>query len=203
MLHIRSAREITEHKGKFPGTHQRGRTLLLSIWEYFLESGLSHLCISWKTDLILLILVPLTSDLRIFVTFFFWLFPRHAEVPGPGIEPMPQQWSEIQQWEHGSLLNWNEPQECHDLRIFSILLCAWEMRNKCLPNQTNKENNTFKYNFWVDIFLEDRRNLTTMGDGSGEVKSFQQHVCAPQWESYSSSWVMGEVLTTLLSHKFR
>ena len=27
----------------------------------------------------------------LFFFFFFWSHPRHAEVPGPGIEPMPQQ----------------------------------------------------------------------------------------------------------------
>ena len=30
---------------------------------------------------------------------FFWLHPWHAEVPGPGIKPMPQQWLEPLQWQ--------------------------------------------------------------------------------------------------------
>ena len=29
----------------------------------------------------------------------FWLHPWHVEVPGPGIEPTPQQWPEPQQWQ--------------------------------------------------------------------------------------------------------
>ena len=36
--------------------------------------------------------------------FFFWLYLWHVEIPGPGIEPVPQQWPRPQQ------------QQCHILR---------------------------------------------------------------------------------------
>ena len=32
--------------------------------------------------------------------FFFWLGPWHVEVLGLGIEPAPQQWPELLQWQH-------------------------------------------------------------------------------------------------------
>ena len=34
-----------------------------------------------------------------FSFFFFWPSPCHAEVPGPGMRPMSEQWPELQQWQ--------------------------------------------------------------------------------------------------------
>ena len=38
--------------------------------------------------------------LSFFLSFFLWPSPRHVWVPGPGIEPMPQQWPKPLQWQH-------------------------------------------------------------------------------------------------------
>ena len=32
-------------------------------------------------------------------SYFFWPHPQHAEVPGPGIKPVPQQQPELLQWQ--------------------------------------------------------------------------------------------------------
>ena len=34
-----------------------------------------------------------------FLSFFFWLHLQHVDVPGPGIEPVPQQWPKSLQWQ--------------------------------------------------------------------------------------------------------
>ena len=38
-----------------------------------------------------------------FPFFFLWLCPWHVEVSGPWINPTPQQWPELLQWQHWSL----------------------------------------------------------------------------------------------------
>ena len=44
-----------------------------------------HIFFGWKLDIL-------------FLFIYFWLYLWHAEVPGPGIEPMPQQQPKLQQW---------------------------------------------------------------------------------------------------------
>ena len=45
------------------------------------------------------------KGLGFFGLILFWLLPWHAEGPGPGIEPKPQQWPKLLQWQH-QILNW-------------------------------------------------------------------------------------------------
>ena len=40
--------------------------------------------------------------------FVFWPHPQHVEVPGPGMDPAPQQWPELEQWQR-LILNPLEP----------------------------------------------------------------------------------------------
>ena len=49
--------------------------------------------------------------------FIFWLHPQHAEVPRPGIEPMPQQWPKPQQWQ-SQILNTLSHQGTPSLTLF-------------------------------------------------------------------------------------
>ena len=47
------------------------------------------------------------------ISFFLWPHPCHVDFPGPGIEPVPQQWPEPQQWQHWifNLLHYQETLE--------------------------------------------------------------------------------------------
>ena len=52
--------------------------------------------------------------------FVFWFVcpcPRHVEVPGLGIEPAPQQWPELQQWQC-QVLNLLSPEECPVMLLY-------------------------------------------------------------------------------------
>jgi len=40
-----------------------------------------------------------THNILCFVLVLFWLHPRHVEVPRLGIEPSPQQWPKLLQWQ--------------------------------------------------------------------------------------------------------
>lgn len=61
--------------------------LLLVNWHFFL----------FPFNFLFSPLFSLALTLALF--FFFWSYPSHTEVPLPGIESVPQQWPEPQQWE--------------------------------------------------------------------------------------------------------
>ena len=44
--------------------------------------------------------------------YVFWLCPGHAEAPGPGIKPAPEQQLELQQWQC-----WISDPLCHTLSM--------------------------------------------------------------------------------------
>ena len=69
--------------------------LLVSPWPVSTSCLNSYnFIISWKGDN----LYPPISRLLVFF-IFIWLHPWHVEVPRPRLEPVPQQWPKLQQWQ--------------------------------------------------------------------------------------------------------
>ena len=64
-----------------------------------------------------------------FFFFFFLLHPWHADVPEPGIEPMPQQWPKLLQWQL-QILN-----PCsHKITPIVVLRLTWDIDFKFACN---------------------------------------------------------------------
>ena len=69
-----------------PGTHKSAFSLYgFSYSGYFIEIEWHNMC-------------PFVSSFFFFF-FLFWPHLRPAEIPGPGIEPVPKQWPELLRWQ--------------------------------------------------------------------------------------------------------
>jgi len=100
----------------------------------FLESaqmGIAHVCLSGSSSFVSQ--VP-SLKRSLFSFSHFWPCPLHVEVPGPGIQPTPQQWPKPLWWQHwilNLLHHKRTPQSpfLNDLfiKMYLIRIQTWEM----------------------------------------------------------------------------